>query len=67
MIMITIIIIIVMVITECALSDSAYIIPPTSQVHWYMLMGQLHEGTILLLPPESFEVLLSCANYGICY
>ena len=28
---------------------------------------QLHDGVILLLWPESFRVLLSCANEGFCY
>ena len=26
-------------------------------------IGHLHDGVILLLQPESFRVLLSCANY----
>ena len=30
-------------------------------------MGHLHDGVILLRPPESFEFLLSCANKGFCY
>ena len=30
-------------------------------------MGHLHDGIILLLRPESFGFLLSCANYHICY
>ena len=29
--------------------------------------GHLHKDTILLLRPESFRVLLSCANEGFCY
>ena len=32
-------------------------------------IGHLHDGVILLLLllPESFRVLLSCANKGFCY
>ena len=30
-------------------------------------IGHLHENVILLLWPESFRVLLSCANWGFCY
>ena len=29
--------------------------------------GHLQEDVILLLLPESFRVLLSCANLGFCY
>ena len=30
-------------------------------------IGHLYDDIILLLRPESFRVLLSCANYGFCY
>ena len=30
-------------------------------------IGHLHDDIILLLRPESFRVLLFCANYGFCY
>ena len=30
-------------------------------------IGHLHDGVILLLRPESFGFLLSCANYRLCY
>ena len=30
-------------------------------------IGHLHDDVILLLRPESFRVLLSCANKGFCY
>ena len=30
-------------------------------------MGLLHDDVILLLRPESFRVLVSCANKGFCY
>ena len=37
-------------------------------VHWKNLpVGHLHYDIILLLRPESFKVLLSCANEGFCY
>ena len=29
-------------------------------------IGRLHDGVILLLRPESFRVLLSCANSCFC-
>ena len=31
------------------------------------LIGHLHNDIILLLRPESFGVLLSCANWDFCY
>ena len=30
-------------------------------------IGHLHDDVILLLRPESFRTLLSCANQGFCY
>ena len=30
-------------------------------------IGYLHDGALLLLLPESFRVLLSCANQNFCY
>ena len=30
-------------------------------------IGHLHDGVILLIWPEYFRVLLSCANKGFCY
>ena len=37
-------------------------------VHWKNLpVGHLRYDIILLLRPESFKVLLSCANEGFCY
>ena len=33
----------------------------------YLPVGHLHYDIILLLRPESFKVLLSCANEGFCY
>ena len=37
-------------------------------VHWKNLpIGHLHYDIILLLRPESFRVLLSCANEGFCF
>ena len=37
-------------------------------VHWKNLpIGHLHYDISLLLRPESFRVLLSCANEGFCY
>ena len=37
-------------------------------VHWKNVpIGHLHYDIILLLRPESFRVLLSCANEGFCY
>ena len=30
-------------------------------------IGYLHNRVTLLLGPESFRVLLSCANWGFCY
>ena len=30
-------------------------------------ISHLHDDIMLLLRPESFRVLLSCANYGFCY
>ena len=30
-------------------------------------IGHFHDDVILLLRPESFRVLLSCANCGFCY
>ena len=37
--------------------------PPASR----FLIGHLHDGVILLLLPESFRVLRSCANQDFCY
>ena len=36
-------------------------------LYWPLRIGHLHDGVILLLQPESFRVLLSCANEGFCY
>ena len=30
-------------------------------------MRHLHDGVILLLRPESFSMMLSCANWRFCY
>ena len=35
---------------------------PNGQVMFFWAIGHLHDGVIILLWPESFRVLLSCAN-----
>ena len=32
-----------------------------------LIIGHLHDEVILLLRPESFRGLLSCANLGFCH
>ena len=34
---------------------------------YLVLIGHLHDDIILPLRPESFRILLSCANQGFCY
>ena len=38
-----------------------------NKVHGKVTLGNLHDDVILLQRPESFRVLLSCANYGFCH
>ena len=35
--------------------------------NFFKSIGDLHDDVILLIRPESFWVLLSCANYGFCF
>ena len=38
-----------------------------SKYYTGLKIGHLYNGVIVLLQPESFRVLLSCANNGFCY